>query len=207
MFHVVQGRAATGGGGGRWTLYGRDLANTHNAAGEKDIGPANVGSLDVKWTFTTSGIVPATPAVDNSAVYFPDGGGTLYKLDAETGAPLWTRSIAALTGTADAVSRTSPALHGHMLYVGTQAGAYMLAVDSRTGALLWKTQLDPHPAAIITQSPVVHGGRVDVGVSSREGAQSNNSRLPSPAARASRASSGRRTPRRIRETGRRATSR
>ncbi|AUX47752.1 pyrrolo-quinoline quinone [Sorangium cellulosum] len=166
--YVVQGRAATGMGAGRWTLFGKDIVNTRHAAGESDIGPANVASLSLKWAFTTTGNVPATPAVDGHAVYFPDGGGNLYKLDAETGVPLWTRTIAGLTGTAGAISRTSPALHGHMLFLGTQAGAHMLAVDSRTGDLLWKTQLDPHPAAIVTQSPVVHGGRVYVGVSSRE---------------------------------------
>ncbi|WP_437669837.1 outer membrane protein assembly factor BamB family protein [Sorangium sp. So ce131] len=165
---IVQGRAATGMGAGRWTVFGKDLANTHNAADEDDIGPANVASLSVKWAFTTSGNVSATPAVDRGAVYFPDWGGGLYKLDAATGLPLWTRTIAGLTGTASAVSRTSPALHGHMLFLGTQDGAHVLAVDSRTGDLLWKTQVDPHPAAIVTQSPVVHGGRVYVGVSSRE---------------------------------------
>ncbi|WP_437287470.1 outer membrane protein assembly factor BamB family protein [Sorangium sp. So ce406] len=168
MLFAVQSRANTGVGAGRWTVFGRDLANTHNADDERELGPANVASLSVRWSFTTSGSVSATPAVDHHAVYFPDWGGSLYKLDAETGLPLWTRTIPGLTGTADAISRTSPALHGHMLYLGTQAGAYLLAVDHRTGDLLWKTQVDPHPAAIVTQSPVVHGGRVYVGVSSRE---------------------------------------
>ncbi|WP_437302267.1 outer membrane protein assembly factor BamB family protein [Sorangium sp. So ce388] len=177
-FHAVQGPEARGMGAGRWTVYGWDLANTHHARGENDIGPANVASLSVKWAFTTSGNVPATPAVDSGAIYFPDGGGNLYKLDADTGLPLWTTTISGLTGTAGAVSRTSPALHGHMLFVGTQAGAHMVAVDSRTGALLWKTQLDPHPAAIITQSPVVHGGRVYVGVSSREELFAANNAYP-----------------------------
>ncbi|WP_437323419.1 outer membrane protein assembly factor BamB family protein [Sorangium sp. So ce381] len=168
LLTVVLGSTAMGTGAGRWTVYGYDLANTHYARDEHDIGPSNVASLAVKWAFTTTGIVPATPAVDHGAVYFPDGGGKLYKLDARTGHPIWTRTIASLTGTAGAVSRTTPALHGHTLFLSTLAGAHMIAVDTRTGALLWKRQLDTHPAAILTQSPVVHGGRVYVGVSSRE---------------------------------------
>ena len=38
----------------------------------------------------------------------------------------------------------------------------------RPGALLWKTQADPHPAAIITQSATVFDGKVFVGVASLE---------------------------------------
>jgi len=44
----------------------------------------------------------------------------------------------------------------------------MLAFDKQTGALLWKTKLDEHPAAIITQSATVFDGRVYVGVASQE---------------------------------------
>jgi polyvinyl alcohol dehydrogenase (cytochrome) len=44
----------------------------------------------------------------------------------------------------------------------------MLAFDKQTGALLWKTKLDDHPAAIITQSATVFDGRVYVGVASQE---------------------------------------
>ena len=64
-------------------------------------------------------------------------------------------------------SRTSPAVVNGVLYIGTQAGAYVLAINAATGALMWKTQvedLDPH--AIVTTSPVVHNGVVYTGVAS-----------------------------------------
>lgn len=66
------------------------------------------------------------------------------------------------------VSRTSPALHGNKVLIGSHRGAYVMAVDQHTGDLLWKTQADSHPAAIITQSPVVFGHRLYIGVSSQE---------------------------------------
>jgi polyvinyl alcohol dehydrogenase (cytochrome) len=44
----------------------------------------------------------------------------------------------------------------------------MLAIRADTGDLLWKTQLDNHRFANITQSPVVYQDRVYVGVSSLE---------------------------------------
>ena len=36
----------------------------------------------------------------------------------------------------------------------------MLAVNKRTGALVWITTVDDHPAAVITQSAVASGDRV-----------------------------------------------
>jgi hypothetical protein len=44
----------------------------------------------------------------------------------------------------------------------------VLAFDKSTGALLWSTTVDTHPAAIVTQSATVFGGRVFVGVASQE---------------------------------------
>ena len=35
----------------------------------------------------------------------------------------------------------------------------MLAFNKDTGALIWSTTLDTHPAAIITQSATVYGNR------------------------------------------------
>jgi polyvinyl alcohol dehydrogenase (cytochrome) len=44
----------------------------------------------------------------------------------------------------------------------------MLAFDKNTGALRWATQLDAHPAALVTQSATIHDGKVYVGTSSFE---------------------------------------
>lgn len=43
-----------------------------------------------------------------------------------------------------------------------------MAVSKQTGDLIWSTKLDEHPASIVTQSAVVFGNRVYVGVSSLE---------------------------------------
>jgi polyvinyl alcohol dehydrogenase (cytochrome) len=44
----------------------------------------------------------------------------------------------------------------------------MVAVDQDTGALRWKTLVDPHLGAVLTASPILEGGRIYVGVSSQE---------------------------------------
>ena len=72
------------------------------------------------------------------------------------------------------------------MIIGTQGpfggGGKVLAFHKDTGALLWSTTLDTHPAAIITQSATVYGNRVYVGTSSLEGEFAASS----PATRAAR---------------------
>src|SRR3954447_16927625 len=109
---------ADNGGGPSWNMIGNDSANSRNNAFESTIGPANVNRLAVKWIATTAGDVSATPAVVNGAVYFGDFGGTLWKLDAETGATIWSHPVSDYTGIAGDIARTSPSLAGHTLVVG-----------------------------------------------------------------------------------------
>ncbi len=151
-----------------WTMAGQNLSNTRNQAAEDTLSAGNVAGLKAKWVFTAGGDVSATPAVAGGALYVPDWGGNLFKIDAATGRAIWTRRLADYTGLAGTLSRTTPALAEGVLYVGTYDGAYLLAVSAATGDLLWKTQLDSHRAASLTQSPVVFEQRVYVGVSSQE---------------------------------------
>ncbi|MFC7494656.1 MULTISPECIES: PQQ-binding-like beta-propeller repeat protein [unclassified Nocardioides] len=133
---------------------------------------SNVDDLEVKWEFTTGGDVSATPAVVDGTVYFPDRAGNLYALDKWTGQQRWKSSIAAASGVPGDYARATPAIAGNKVIIGTQGpfggGGKVLAFDKSTGALLWRTTLDNHPAAIITQSATVFGNRVYVGTSSLE---------------------------------------
>ena len=54
------------------------------------------------------------------------------------------------------------------MIIGTQEGAFLMAINKDTGELIWKTKLDDHPNAIITQSPAVYNDRIYVGVASLE---------------------------------------
>jgi len=57
-------------------------------------------------------------------------------------------------------------------------GANVISVDRQTGALRWITQVESHPAAIITGSPVVFDGVVYIGVSSNEETLATNPAYP-----------------------------
>jgi polyvinyl alcohol dehydrogenase (cytochrome) len=151
-----------------WGMIGHVPANTRDQPFERDIGPSSVSRLASKWVATTAGDVSATPAVVQGAVYFPDFGGKLWKLDADTGAVIWSHSISEYTGIANDISRTSPSLAGKTLVIGDLLAPNMMGIDAKTGDLQWITQVHPHPAGIITGSPVLAGDRIYVGVSSRE---------------------------------------
>ncbi|WP_018617105.1 PQQ-binding-like beta-propeller repeat protein [Segetibacter koreensis] len=156
-----------------WLMGGQNLNNTRNAVEENTLSAKNVSDLTVKWTFTTSGDVSATPAVDEDGVYFPDWGGNLYKVNSATGAQVWSKMIKDYTGQVKGLARATPALSGNTLVIGTQLGfpfegAYVLGINKMTGALLWKTKVEDHPLSIVTQSATINDGKVYVGVASQE---------------------------------------
>jgi len=169
--------------GDQWTSAGGNRQNTRYQASEHKLSVENVGGLEVRWALETGGDVSATPAVDGDTVYAPDWAGNLYAVDKQTGAIKWTASIAAASGVPGDKVRSTPAVAGDKVIVGTQGsiltpllfpgadggpGGKVLAFDKVSGALLWSTQADPHPAAILTQSPTVFAGKVYVGVASQE---------------------------------------
>jgi polyvinyl alcohol dehydrogenase (cytochrome) len=169
-----------------WPMFGQNWGNTANGL-TLSIGTANVHKLKPKWTFTTEGDVSARAAVVGGAVYFPDWGGYLHRLNARTGAPVWSRNLVTdyglspVAGSLKVVSRTSPAIDGDTLYIGTQAtgsGAYLLAINTWDGSLRWKTQLDPHPLSIDTSSPTVLDGVIYTGVAALEEAAAANPQYP-----------------------------
>jgi len=161
-----------------WHFAGHDLHNTRSAPAEPIVGPGNVANLVPRWVFTTHGNVSATPSVQGDALYVPDWGGYLFKINAHTGQQVWAHQISEYDGIPGALSRTTPAIADGKLIIGDQNGANVMAIDKTTGALLWKTQADSHPAAIITQSPIVHGSRVYVGVASGEEGFAANPNYP-----------------------------
>jgi polyvinyl alcohol dehydrogenase (cytochrome) len=123
--------------------------------------------------------------VDGDAVYFPDWGGNLFAVKKNSGRLIWSHKISEYDGVEGAVSRVSPAVDGDQLIIGdilsskaVHNGANVMAVDRKTGDRRWITQVDSHPAAIITGSPVVFHGVVYIGVSSTEETLATNPAYP-----------------------------
>lgn len=166
-----------------WTSAGQSLSGNRTQP-VTSLNPANVGSLGLKWTFTDHGDVSATPTVADGAVYFPDFGGYLNAVNAKNGRAIWERPISAYDGQPGQVSRNSPLILKNELVLGDNAasaqsqGAHLFAVNRKNGNLIWSTEVDTNPAAIITSNPVAVGNEIVVGVASNEEADAESPSYP-----------------------------
>src|SRR5271166_2270523 len=114
-----------------------------------------------------------------NVVYFPDFAGNFYAVNAKTGQQIWTQKVQSWTGVTGDYSRDDPVVYANSngdadgnaggateIILGDQAGAsatytggtlqgpgaYVMAVDAATGNLIWKTQVETYPGAIVTSS-------------------------------------------------------
>ncbi|WP_040145159.1 PQQ-binding-like beta-propeller repeat protein, partial [Xanthomonas citri] len=149
-----------------WTTAGGGYLNSRFAPGEWKINRTTAKTLKPAWTLTTTGDISATPSVEGGTLYVPDWGGTLYSVDTQTGKPNWQAKLSDYTGNANSVTRNTPAISAKSIIVGDQVAGTLLALDKKTGKLLWKTTVEANPQARITSSPVIYGNRIYVGVSS-----------------------------------------
>lgn len=152
-----------------WPGHGFDAKGGAFNPKEYDISIQNVGKLAPKWTFTTGGDVSARAAVVRGVAYFPDWAGNLFAVNAGTGAQVWSVQLSSYGLAPGTVSRTTPAVVKGVVYLGIQQGAWFLAIDARTGNLIWKTQLESaDPFAVVTVSPTVTDGVIYTGVASTQ---------------------------------------
>jgi polyvinyl alcohol dehydrogenase (cytochrome) len=175
---------------GAWTMWGRDLGNSHHQPAERTISPANVGTLAPKWVVSLKGDISATPTVIDGVAYVPDWGGGITAVDIDDGAVIWQRPATDYVVFGGVVSRTSPAVVGDDLVLGFTTnrsnnplggpptgpptpdnpyqGAWVARISRADGHLVWTRKVEEQPYAQITSNPVVVDGRVVVGVSSNE---------------------------------------
>ncbi|GAB3986198.1 PQQ-binding-like beta-propeller repeat protein [Actinoallomurus acanthiterrae] len=178
----VSARSPVNGSADEWPSGGQNTLDTHGNPAENQINASDVSGLATRWTATMHGDVSATPAVVGGAVYVPDFGGYFTKYDARTGRVIWSHKVSEYTGDEKSFSRTSPAVSGNTVYLGDHYGlhatgsappvtadaARLLAVDTASGKLRWKSVLDTQFAAWLTQSPLVHDGVIYEGIASGE---------------------------------------
>lgn len=161
---------------GQWRWAAKDYANTRYS-GLAEITTENVRTLQPAFTFSL-GVLrgqEAAPLVVDSTMYvvtpFPN---VLYALDlARPGAPTkWTyrpKPASSAQGVAccDVVNRGASYYDGKIFY--NTLDAHTVAVDAKTGAEVWKTQVgDINIGETVTMAPLVARGKVLVGNSGGE---------------------------------------
>ncbi|MBY0511368.1 MAG: PQQ-binding-like beta-propeller repeat protein [Rhodospirillaceae bacterium] len=149
---------------GDWPWIGGNISNTRHAAGEKRIGPDNAAKLAPVWSTAVRGVQQETPVADKTTLYVANGQGGLFWIARADGKIIREVNVAEAMGV-PGVSARGLGLSDTAVIFGTRSAPYVAAFDKNTGALLWKTKVDEHPLASVTQPPLVYKGRVYVGTS------------------------------------------
>jgi polyvinyl alcohol dehydrogenase (cytochrome) len=158
-----------------WNGWGVDLANTRFQPAERaGLTKQGIPRLKVKWAFGYAGATNGggQPTVIGDRIFVAGGDGRVYSLNLHSGCVYWTFLAAAPVRTAISVSAD-----GKLAYFG-DAQTRVYAVETATGAQVWKTEVDEHPFAMITGAPRVYGGKLYVPVSSAEELGGMNPKYP-----------------------------
>jgi len=155
---------ARGLAGGSWPSYGRDLTNQRYQPDAKPLTAAHAADLRPKWVFDTGAhsdgsAFPNTPIAADGCVFVASELGTVYALNARTGALVWKNQLGHNVA-------SSLAVHGGRVFatVNQTDSPYAVALDERTGAPLWRTVLDRQRGAGAESSPLPYDGMLFVGV-------------------------------------------
>ena len=119
---------------------------------ENVLNTTNVGSIDLDWSYATTGALTSSPAVSGGIVYVGSADDNLYAINATTGVLVWKF----LTG--NSIVDSSPAVVGTTDYF-CSSDYNLYAINATTGAQIWKFAT----GGAINSSPAVIGGTVYIG--------------------------------------------
>src|ERR1700677_3714692 len=169
-----------------WPYYGNDQGNMRYQNIDQ-INLTNVSQLKPAWTFHT-GVLPSaqpgltlemTPLVVDGVMYIPSGIDDVFALNPTTGAQIWhynpATDMPALSTISICCGRDNRGVaYGNGMIFDARLDANLVALNAKTGAVVWKTQVDlSSNGAAMTLAPqyvVASGGvaEVLVGVSGGE---------------------------------------
>jgi alcohol dehydrogenase (cytochrome c) len=153
-----------------WLLYsGGYFSQRHTDLSQ--ITPENVKNLEVAWIYQLSSREPTstrfevTPVVADGIMYMVQPPNDIIALDAVSGRPFWTYSYTPSQQARPCCGRVNRgvAIAGDRLFMGTIDG-HLVAVDARTGALLWDTTVvRPEAGYAFVTAPLVVKDKVILG--------------------------------------------
>ena len=153
-----------------WLMYWGDYQSTHYS-GLRQIDTRNVPRLRAAWTFPMPGdsVLEATPVVVDGVMYTTQPG-VVAALDAGTGRQIWRHTRQQKVKNPYEINpfNRGVAVVGNRLFAGTLDAA-LIALDTRTGRLLWETQVaDTMLGYSLTSAPLVVKDKVLVGITGGE---------------------------------------
>jgi hypothetical protein len=140
-----------------WPQFGFDAAHTLFNPHETTIGPGNVAQLQEVWSFSTGVNNPAGNVVEaDGVVYAASANGTLFALNASTGAQLWTFA----SGTGFSSSGSTAAVDRALVFTVCNVASGIqgiCALRTTNGALKWSYAV-PGMTTFAEAPPVISGG-------------------------------------------------
>jgi polyvinyl alcohol dehydrogenase (cytochrome) len=155
--------------GPRWNGWGVDINNSRfQPTNMAELKSDQIPRLQLKWAygFPDVSTANAQPTVVGGVLFVGGGDRMVHALDAKSGCTIWTYATEAPVRTAITFGLLSGADQFAVFFGDVRANAY--AVNPVTGALIWKRQLEDHPAARITGTPALFSGVLYVPISSIE---------------------------------------
>ncbi len=154
-----------------WLTYWGDYRGTHFSR-LPQITAANVSGLQVAWAkqLPGSSVLEATPLVVDGVMYTSGPPGIVVALDAASGRQIWRYQRAQKVRNPNEINPYSRGVSilGNRLFVGTLDAA-LLALDARTGTLLWEVQMaDPMQGYSVTSPPLPIKDSIVAGIAGGE---------------------------------------
>ena len=136
------------------------------------INTKNVAKLRPAFSFQTEVLesMETAPIVVDGVMYITTSYNHVYALDAVTGKEFWhyKHKMGAVTTYCCGPNNRGVAIMGDKLYMGT-LDAKLLALDAKTGKVLWSTQIaDPEAGYSETMAPVAVDGKILIGTNGGE---------------------------------------
>ena len=130
----------------------------------------NVQKLQLAWSWAMEdGAQESTPLVHDGIMYLPNPHGVIQALDAATGDLIWEyqpkdREVTPPTGSVIGGVQRNIAIYDDKIF-GTTNDAHIIALDARTGKLVWDTTVaDSKQGYGYTSGPILVRGKVVAGI-------------------------------------------
>src|SRR5580698_7472090 len=146
-----------------WKYNGADVYNSRYQNIDQ-INPTNVSQLKPAWTFHTGVLgdpnmsMEMTPLVVNGTMYITTGDDDVFALNPTTGVQLWhyapTDMVKPSTLPVCCNNDNRGVAYGMGLIFNARLDAQLVALNAKTGAVVWKTVVDlPSNGATMTLAP------------------------------------------------------
>lgn len=173
--HVI-GCAPSVAGSSDWPMIGRDVSSSR-AQTDFAFDLISTPTLHPSWTFDANrwthdanNEVTGYPVVSNGCVFVGSSTGNdasgvhlpgwVFALNADTGDVVWQTQVAG--GVYSTVAVGNGVVYA---FVSRVSSPFVVALDQRTGAVLWQRTVDDQVGSDAVSSPVVYDGLLWVGVS------------------------------------------